>query len=67
MRRYAKGVMRSKTMWFSFLLVIFGAIFDNYSNLQSFLDPKIYGFSYIVIGVVVAALRFVTATPLEQK
>lgn len=67
MRRYAKGLMRSKTMWFSFLLVIFGAIFDNYSNLQSFLDPKIYGYSYMAIGVIVAALRFVTSAPLEDK
>ena len=67
MRKYAKGVMRSKTMWFSFLLVIFGAIFDNYSNLQSFLDPKIYGFGYIIIGIIVAILRFLTNKPLDDR
>ena len=54
-------------MWFSFLLVIFGALFDNFSYVQNFIDPRYYGYGYIVIGVVVAVLRFLTTQPLDEK
>jgi uncharacterized membrane protein YdcZ (DUF606 family) len=58
---------RSKTMWFSLALVIFGALFDNFSYLQSVIDEKYYGVILVVIGVIVAILRFVTTQPLQEK
>ena len=58
---------KSKTMWFSLALVIFGALMDNFSYIQSFIDPKYYGFGYIAIGIVVAILRFLTTEPLSEK
>jgi len=58
---------RSKTMWFSFALVVFGALFDNFSYLQSVINEKYYGVILVVIGVIVAILRFVTTQPLEDK
>jgi uncharacterized membrane protein YdcZ (DUF606 family) len=58
---------RSKTMWFSLALVIFGALFDNFSYLQSVIDEKYYGVILVVIGVIVAILRFVTTQPLKDK
>jgi len=54
-------------MWFSLALVIFGALFDNFSYVQSLIDPRYYGFGYIVIGVIVAILRFITTQPLDEK
>jgi hypothetical protein len=54
-------------MWFSVALVVFGALMDNFSYIQNFIDPKYYGIGYIVIGVIVAILRFVTTQPLEDK
>jgi hypothetical protein len=60
-------MIRSRTMWFSFALVIFGALFDNFSYIQNFIDPKYYGFGYIVIGIIVAILRFLTTKPLDNK
>jgi len=30
-------------MWFSLLLVVFGALLDNFSYLQSVIDQKYYG------------------------
>jgi len=56
---------RSKTIWFSFALVIFGALFDNFSYVQNIIDPKYYGISFIAIGVIVAVLRFVTSKPIQ--
>ena len=58
---------KSKTMWFALLLVILGFVSDNFSYVQTIIDPKYYGISYIFIGMVVAVLRFVTNQPLSEK
>ena len=58
---------KSKTMWFSFALVIFGTLMDNFSYIQNLIDPKYYGYGYIFIGLIVAILRFLTTQPLEEK
>ena len=60
-------MIRSKTMWFSLALVVFGALFDNFSYVQNIIDPRYYGVSLVVIGVIVAVLRFITTQPLENK
>jgi hypothetical protein len=59
--------MKSKTMWFSFLLVVFGALYDNFSYVQNVIDPRYYGMFLVVIGIIVAILRFLTIQPLEDK
>jgi hypothetical protein len=58
---------KSKTMWFALILVILGFIADNFNYVQNVIDPQYYGISYIVIGVVVAVLRFVTTTSISEK
>jgi hypothetical protein len=58
-------IHRSKTMWFSLALMVFGVIFDNFSYVQNIIDPKYYGISFIIIGIIVAVLRFVTNKPIE--
>jgi hypothetical protein len=67
MRRKTVGVMRSKTMWFSFALVILGVVYDNFSYVENIIDPRLYGVVLISIGIVVAILRFVTTMPLDEK
>jgi len=57
---------RSKTLWFSFLLVVFGALFDNFSYLQSVISERYYGILLVVIGIVVAVLRFLTTGPIND-
>ena len=59
--------MKSRTLWFSFLLVIFGALMDNFSYLQSVIDERYYGISFVVIGLITAVLRFVTTQALDDK
>ena len=54
-------------MWFSFALVVFGALFDNFSYVQDIIDPKYYGVSLISIGIITAILRFLTTQPLDEK
>ena len=60
-------MIKSRTMWFSLALVIFGALFDNFSYVQNLIDSRNYGFRYIVIGVIVAVHRFITTQPLDEK
>ena len=55
----------SKTMWFSLLLVIFGAIEAGFPYLQNIIDPQYYGVILVVIGIIVAVLRFLTNGPLK--
>ena len=63
MRR--KKPMQSKTMWFSFALVILGVVYDNFSYVQNIIDPRIYGIVLIGVGICVAILRFITSEPLK--
>ena len=64
MMRHAR---KSKTMWFALILVVLGVIYDNFSYIQDIVDPRIYGVSYIGIGIIVAVLRFYTVKPLDEK
>ena len=67
MRRKLFGMFRSRTMWFSGLLFLLGAISDNSSYIQDLLDPKVYSVSMFVIGIVIAYLRATTTKPLDYK
>jgi hypothetical protein len=60
-----KRMRQSRTMWFSLALVIFGALFDNFSYLQSVINEKYYGILLVGIGVIVAILRFITTGPIK--
>ena len=61
------GMLKSRTMWFSGLLFLLGAISDNSSYIQDLLDPKVYSVSMFVIGIVIAYLRATTTKPLDDK
>ena len=58
---------KSKTMWFSFALVVLGALFDNFEQLHDLLDPRFYSISLVIIGIFIAVLRFLTTQPLDEK
>jgi hypothetical protein len=64
---FNKRTMRSKTMWFSLALVIFGAFEMYFPYLQENIQPEYYGPIFMAIGVIVGILRFVTTLPLEEK
>lgn len=61
------GSARSKTMWFSLLLVIFGAIEASIGLLQSIIPPQYYGLVVMAIGIIVGVLRWLTTAGLERK
>jgi len=61
-----KQIFHSRTMLFSFALVIFGALFDNFSYLQSVIDQRYYGILLVIVGVIVAILRFLTTGPIND-
>ena len=62
-----KGMLKSRTMWFSGLLFLLGAISDNSSYIQDLLDPKVYSISMFVIGIIISYLRATTTKPLDDR
>ncbi len=60
-------LIKDKTMIWSFLLVVFGALYTNFSYLQTVFSPQVYGVSFVVIGCVCAALRFTANKPLASQ
>ena len=58
-------MVKSRTMWFSLLLVIFGALETGFPYLQSVIDQRYYGVILVSIGVIVAVLRFITTGPVR--
>ena len=60
-----KRMAHSKTMWFSLLLVVFGALEAGFPYLQNIIDPQYYGILLVSIGVIVAILRFITTGPVR--
>jgi hypothetical protein len=56
---------KSKTMWFSVALVVFGALLDNLPYLQSVIDPKYYGIIFALVGIITAILRYITKEPIN--
>ena len=67
MSRKIRGLLRSRTMWFSGALFLLGAISDNSSYIQDLLDPKVYSISMFVIGMIISYLRATTNKPLEER
>jgi hypothetical protein len=62
-----KGAFKSKTIWFSLLLGVFGAVQASWGLIDDFLSPRAAGFGAMAIAVLVAALRVVTTSSLEDK
>jgi hypothetical protein len=58
-------MVKSRTMWFSLLLVIFGALEAGFPYLQNIIDPQYYGVILVAIGVITAVLRFITTGPVR--
>tara|TARA_R110000822_G_scaffold77412_1_gene185716 strand:- start:2165 stop:2305 length:141 start_codon:yes stop_codon:yes gene_type:complete len=46
--------------------MVFGVVYDNFSYVQNIINPNYYGILLIVIGVVVAVLRFLTSQPMQR-
>jgi hypothetical protein len=60
-----KKISHSKTMWFSLLVVIFGALEAGFPYLQSIIDERYYGIILVIIGITTAILRFLTTRPIR--
>jgi len=59
--------LKSRTINFSLLLGVAGAVQANFEQIHALIPAKYYGLALMVIGVVVAALRVVTTTAVKDK
>lgn len=60
-------IFKSKTIWFSILLALFGSIQVLLPNYLGVLSPSVYGLVTISVSICVALLRAVTTTSLSDK
>lgn len=67
MNKKTFGMMRSKTMWFSLAIAVFGAVETYYPYLQNVINPNYYGPIFMAIGIICAVLRVYTTLPLDEK
>lgn len=63
----ARGAMRSRTMWWSLVIIILGVVADNLSYFHEQLGDQSYGLILMGIGIVTAVLRWNTDASLEDR
>jgi hypothetical protein len=61
------NTLKSKTILFSLLLAVLGAVEQNTAMVTAFVGPQNTGLAMLVIGAIVAALRAVTTKALSEK
>ena len=57
---------KSKTMWWSLIIVILGVVADNLTYFHDTLGDAYYGLILMGIGIITAILRWNTTKPLED-
>lgn len=62
-----RKALKSKTIWFSIILAIFGVLEASTQYFQDFIQPQYFGFFVVGIGMITAILRVVTTLPLDEK
>lgn len=61
------GAIKSKTVWFGFIVSIVGFLQAQTDFFKAILPEKYYGYFVSALGVAVIALRFVTSQSIEDK
>ena len=59
--------MRSKTVWFGFLVMAATWLANNTDLIQSFIPDQYDELAGYVIGIAIWVLRYITTEPLEEK
>lgn len=60
-------MLKSKTLWFAFILAMFGVVESQVGVFQQFIGEKYFGLFTLGVSMVVAWLRFITTQPLADK
>jgi hypothetical protein len=61
------NILKSKTILFSLLLAVLGAVEQNTAMVTSLVGPQNTGLAMLVLSAIVAALRAATTEPLSAK
>ena len=67
MNKWIIRSLKSKTILFSLLLAVVGAIQAAMGVFSDILTPQAYGLLTMLIGAIVAGLRYLTTVPLDHK
>ena len=61
------GALRSKTMWFSLALAVFGVLELQTALVRDLVGPENFGAVMLLISAATAVLRVITTQPLSDK
>jgi len=67
MNKWLIRFVRSKTMIFALGLTVLSTLQASMGVFTAFLSPTAYGLLGMVVGVVVAVLRYITTMPIKDK
>lgn len=67
LKKWFLMLKKSKTLVFGFLLTVLGTVQLSLGVFTPFMTPERFGLFSMVIGVIVAILRFVTNGSLDDK
>lgn len=67
MFRKIKQWLRSKTINYGLLLMIVGSLEINFNYLKEYIPEEWYGALFVLVGILVVILRFLTTTSLKNK
>jgi len=62
-----RGALKSKTMWFSALIAVFGVLEMQSELVRQVVGPDKFGAVMLGISMIGAVLRVVTTKPLSEK
>ena len=62
-----KGCFKSRTQIAAFLIAIIGAVEVALPQMREALSPAAFGWFTLIVGVVMAWLRWITTKPLDEK
>ena len=67
MNNWITRIVKSKTMIFSIVLAMIGALQASTDFLSTILSPHAFGYFTLASGVIAGILRVVTTQPLSEK
>ncbi|NIW97183.1 MAG: hypothetical protein GWN13_02850 [Phycisphaerae bacterium] len=60
-------MIKSKTMWFAFVIDALAVIQLNAEELRAAIPPEYYGWFLIAVGIGIKFFRAITTKPLKEK
>lgn len=59
-------MIKSRTMWYAFIIDVLGIIQINAEELRAAIPPEYYGYLLIGVGIGIKYFRYITTKPIND-